>query len=298
MLFAHSPVEAVDFTFENQRLRFFVKRDDLLHPLIGGNKWRKLQCYLSLAIQSKTTKLVSVGGAWSNHLLAVATLAKMHDYEAIGYVRGQETRASNAYEIWLRQLGMKLNYVDRELYANKTTLYQQLSTAHPDALLIPEGGAPLPQWQAAAALLDEQAIEAYSSIWISTGTGAMIGALAHGMAQKKLQMPLIGVSAIPNMQWCNQLQADLRQIYPYSSIQPALKAMRFGKLSNMQVAITKALFEKTGIAIDPVYDSRLLLNLGAALQNGTADETALWIHSGGISGWAGYRSKCHQLFSL
>lgn len=298
MQVAHSPIEAVDFTFENQRLRFYVKRDDLLHPLIGGNKWRKLQCYLPLAQQSKVTKLVTVGGAWSNHLLALATLAKIHGYQAIGYVRGEEVRASNAYELWLRQLGMQLHYVDRALYANKATLYQQISAAQPDALLIPEGGAPLPHWEAAAALLDEQAIDAYSSIWLSTGTGAMMGALAKGLAHRKLSLPLIGVSAIPNQKWCEQLQAELRQIYPHATIQPASDAQRFGKLSHQQMALTRALFEKTGIAVDPVYDGRLLLNLAQALQNGTANQQALWIHSGGITGWAGYRSECHELFSL
>src|SRR5690606_700657 len=87
-----SPVNKFDFpNFENtDNLNFFVKRDDLIHPLVSGNKWRKLNFNLRAFRNSGKKGIVSFGGAFSNHLLATAALCKEENVEVIGIVRGEE----------------------------------------------------------------------------------------------------------------------------------------------------------------------------------------------------------------
>jgi 1-aminocyclopropane-1-carboxylate deaminase len=292
-----SRIDTVHFNYQGTHIRLAVKRDDLIHPLINGNKWRKLAAFVEMA--PNATSLVSLGGAYSNHLLAVASLAKALGKSSVGYLRGEEQRTENVYERWLRQLGMELIKLPRDRYRDKTKLYATLVEQHPTALLIPEGGHPLPEFNRLADLLDEQPLD-YEHLLVSCGTGATFLALAAGLAERNQQLQLHGVSVISQPDFLAELQAKAQSRYGNSTISPHPEKKRLGKLSPAMLAITKACFEQTGLAPDPIYDAALLLYVYEALNSGKIQrqESCLWLHSGGLPGWSGYSLESKQLFSL
>ena len=127
-----------------RNVRLLVKRDDLIHPEVSGNKWRKLKYNIELAEYQKKDGILTFGGAYSNHLLAVAAACKLAGLKAIGVVRGEELRAdSNENLKRCAELGMELLFVSRESYGerNEKSCQEGWKEAHPSYLLVPEGGS-------------------------------------------------------------------------------------------------------------------------------------------------------------
>src|SRR6201996_3407132 len=119
----YSPVHQIqDKLFDEQGLFVFIKRDDLIHPIISGNKWRKLKYVLNQAQAENKTHLVTFGGAYSNHLLATAAAAARFGFKATGFVRGEEVNNDTLFLCRLH--GMDLRFVDRESYRDKQALFQ------------------------------------------------------------------------------------------------------------------------------------------------------------------------------
>ena len=290
-----SRIEAVVFSFNGHNIPMLVQRDDQLHPLISGNKYRKLQAF----VQEDTAGYVSFGGAWSNHLLAVAALARMQGLRSVGYIRGDETRPHNLYERWLTQLGMELRHVSRQQYGDKAALHEAAAIQYPAFSCIPEGGYPQPNSLAFDRWLQEIP-EKTDHILVSCGTGATLLGLAAAMHRAERNTKLWGISAINAPKFLAQLQTEVHTFFAHATVYGSLKGQRFGKTEAKEMAIAREFFKQTGIAPDPVYDSRVLAVLVEQFDNGnlTAADNILWLHSGGITGWAGYPSECHELFGL
>jgi 1-aminocyclopropane-1-carboxylate deaminase len=291
-----SYIEAVAFAFDGVEISFYVQRDDLLHPLLSGNKYRKLQAF----VQADAIGYVSIGGAWSNHLLAVATMARIQGVKSVGFVRGNENRAQNLYERWLNQLGMELIHLSRETYSHKEKIYEEAKLRFPEYQIVPEGGHPQPHGRAFDAWVAE--IPPFiSHLILSCGTGASFLGLAGALHRAgRDDIRLLGVSAIGAQAQLDRLQMDGQSVHAHSSVFGPLDGKRFGKISAERLLLAKSFFEQTGIAPDPVYDTHLLAQIVQLHRNGTLghQDKVLWLHSGGITGWAGYPSECNELFGL
>src|SRR5690606_697991 len=113
-----SPIESLNFPLlKDKRITVDIKRDDLIHPFISGNKWRKLKYIITAAQNAGKTQLVTFGGAWSNHLLATACAGAKFGYKTTGFVRGEAV--SNPILSLCNLFGMELRFVDRLSYRNK-----------------------------------------------------------------------------------------------------------------------------------------------------------------------------------
>src|SRR6201996_3003169 len=135
-----SPVHQVhEKLFEDKGLKVFLKRDDLIHPIISGNKWRKLKYLLREAQAEKKTHLVTFGGAYSNHLLATAAVAARFGFKSTGLVRGEEVNNDTLFLCRLH--GMNLIFADRESYLDKSALFNKHFADDKEAFFIDEGGA-------------------------------------------------------------------------------------------------------------------------------------------------------------
>src|ERR1700709_1256805 len=135
-----SPVHQIsNKLFDEQGLKVFIKRDDLIHPIISGNKWRKLKYLLKLAQDENKTHLVTFGGAYSNHLLATAAAAAKFGFKATGIVRGEEVQNDTLFLCRLH--GMQLIFTNRESYRDKPALFSKYFADDTDAFFIDEGGA-------------------------------------------------------------------------------------------------------------------------------------------------------------
>lgn len=132
----------LDSTFRNVRL--LVKRDDLIHPEVSGNKWRKLKYNIELVQFQKKDGILTFGGAYSNHLLATAAACNLAGLKSIGIVRGEELNENSNNNLKrCSELGMELKFVSREEYDSRNEKISQEAwkEEHPFYLLVPEGGS-------------------------------------------------------------------------------------------------------------------------------------------------------------
>src|SRR5690606_32520337 len=135
----HSPEEQITLPLNKEKnIRVFVKRDDLIHPYISGNKWRKLKYSLQQVHDQNKGKLITFGGAWSNHLLATAAAASTFVFKSIGFVRGENVE--NPVLKLCQIFGMELRFVSRDAYRDKRHLFADNFTSDQEAYFIDEGG--------------------------------------------------------------------------------------------------------------------------------------------------------------
>ncbi len=191
-----SPVQdVVDERFERRGVRLLLKRDDLIHPELIGNKWRKLAPNLS-AVSGRT--VLTFGGAYSNHLRATAAAGRLLGLPTVGVVRGQELadRPLNASLARCAADGMRLHFVDRAAYRRKTTpetLAAVLRDADAeDAYVVPEGGSNAAAVRGCRALGEELAGRA-DVVAVACGTGGTLAGLAAGLGsgERALGVPVL-----------------------------------------------------------------------------------------------------------
>ncbi|MFF9047990.1 1-aminocyclopropane-1-carboxylate deaminase/D-cysteine desulfhydrase [Streptomyces parvulus] len=175
--------EVVDERFERHGVRLLLKRDDLIHPDLVGNKWRKLAPNLATA---RGRTVVTFGGAYSNHLRATAAAGRLLGLSTVGVVRGQELaeRPLNPSLARCAADGMRLHFVDRATYRRKDepgTLASILRmVGAEDAVVVPEGGSNGPAVRGCRALGEELGGHADVAA-VACGTGGTMAGLAAGL---------------------------------------------------------------------------------------------------------------------
>ncbi len=177
-------VEVADGRFARHGVRLLLKRDDLIHPDLVGNKWRKLAPSVRAAAGRP---LVTFGGAWSNHLRATAAAGRLLGQETVGIVRGDELadRELNASLARCVADGMRLRFVDRASYRRKAEppVLERLlrgAGAPPDAFVVPEGGSNALAVHGCVALGRELRGVADVAA-VACGTGGTLAGLAAGL---------------------------------------------------------------------------------------------------------------------
>src|SRR5699024_2319350 len=135
----YSPEQPISLSqTESFQGEFYVKRDDLIHPFVSGNKWRKLKHYLQLAKERNLHHLITFGGPWSNHLLATACAGAIHGLKTTGVVRGEPV--NNPVLTMCQLYGMRMRFISRSEYREKEAYFE--NNFNPDeALFINEGGS-------------------------------------------------------------------------------------------------------------------------------------------------------------
>jgi 1-aminocyclopropane-1-carboxylate deaminase len=165
-------------------VRLYLKRDDLLHPEVPGNKWRKLKYNLETAGQHGHARLLTFGGAYSNHIRAVATAGRLFGFETVGVIRGEEHLPLNYSLAYALDQGMRLTYLDRSTYRRKTepdvltALVDEFGPCH----VISEGGSNGPGVRGCAELPAEIDLDV-DVICCATGTGTMLAGIAAGLQE-------------------------------------------------------------------------------------------------------------------
>ena len=171
-----------------------MKREDLIHPVISGNKWRKLKYNLLQADHLNKDTILTFGGAFSNHIYAVAEAGKKFGFKTIGIIRGEEHPPINSTLQNSLNNGMLLHYLDRTTYREKRSakLINKLKEQFGDFYLVPEGGSNSFAVKGCTEIIDEIKID-FDSICISCGTGGTLAGLVCGLNGKK---KAIGFSAL------------------------------------------------------------------------------------------------------
>ncbi|MCB5180151.1 1-aminocyclopropane-1-carboxylate deaminase/D-cysteine desulfhydrase [Streptomyces antimicrobicus] len=194
-----SPVQEVrDERFERYGVRLVLKRDDLVHPQLPGNKWRKLAPNLRVALADGVGRIVTFGGAYSNHLRATAAAGRLLGIPTVGVVRGEELagRPLNASLARCAADGMRLHFVPRSLYRRKAepeVLAGLLAQAGAQgAYVVPEGGSNAAA-VAGCAELGRELRGAADVVAVACGTGGTLAGLAAGLGagQRAVGVPVL-----------------------------------------------------------------------------------------------------------
>ncbi|MET9067769.1 1-aminocyclopropane-1-carboxylate deaminase/D-cysteine desulfhydrase [Streptosporangium sandarakinum] len=176
-------VELHDPRLTRAGVRLLLKRDDLIHPLLPGNKWRKLRHNVIRAAELEHETLLTFGGAYSNHVRAVAAAGALFGFQTIGVIRGEEHLPLNEVLTFATNQGMRLTYLDRATYRAKNTapLIEALHQEFGRFYLLPEGGSNELAVRGCAELPAEIDVP-FDVICCPVGTGGTLAGIAAGLS--------------------------------------------------------------------------------------------------------------------
>lgn len=261
----------------------------MIHPFISGNKWRKLKYNLILAEQQHKRKLLTFGGAWSNHLLATACAAATYGYQAKAFVRGQEL--DNAVLSMCKLFGMELIFVDRGRYRDKKALFESL----PDKeayYFIDEGGAGVEATKGCEELIMELE-RPYDHIFCAAGTGTTAAGLAMGIATAQAATQLHVVPVLKGASFIELEMAALGAPLSHSTLHGDYHFGGYAKTKPELIQFVKDFVAHTGIMIEPTYTGKALYAMHDLIAQDYFEENSniLFIHSGGLTGLLGMLDK-------
>lgn len=283
----HSPVEPLHFNlFEKYKLTVHIKRDDMIHPFISGNKWRKLKYILFDAKKEKKTHLITFGGAWSNHLLATAAAAAKFGFKSTAYVRGEPVENQNLSLCKL--FGMTLKFIDREGYRNKQGIFDKYHKKDNNAYFIGEGGASVHALKGCAEIIEELPI-AYDHIFTACGTGTTLTGLGIGIKTKHLHTQLNGVPVLAGGEFLYDDISRFDNTIKHVFLHTGYHFGGYAKTKPALLAFIKYFVSESGILIEPVYTGKMLFCLFDLIKKNYFPKNSkiLVLHTGGMTGILG-----------
>lgn len=282
-----SPEQLIKPDWENsQDYQISVKRDDLIHPLISGNKWRKLKYALTNLVESGIKEVISFGGGYSNHLHALAFACSKLNIQLMAIVRGDYSNSLTPMLNDLRIWGVKTNFVDRKTYAkrNNPDYLAGLNKSHPKAAIIPEGGSQQLAISGVAELILELQ-DSYDFILTPVGSG---GTLA-GLITAENDAKLIGIAALKGEGYLEQLVSELLPSDCSNSNWEINHDFHFGgyaKRTEALVDFCEQTSQQLKIEIEPVYSGKLFYAAKSLIAKRAfpCGSRILLIHTGGLQG--------------
>jgi 1-aminocyclopropane-1-carboxylate deaminase len=278
---------------------FWIKRDDLLHPFVSGNKYRKLK-YPLLAIEEKHKKtqtiptIITMGGIWSNHLHATAYAAAELGFHSCGLVRGNAAMQSAMLDD-CRTQGMQIQFVDRITYRTlreNSQHWQSLITPNSNPYWLPEGGSDPAALHGVAELIEELDFIP-DAILVACGTAATLAGLLAGL---KGRSRVIGIAVLKNADYLHGEIARLLQqagYPPYQNYQ-LLTNFHHGGYAKKTPELSqfcREFTEQSQVPIEPVYTGKVFYALRELIKIGyfQPDEKLMVLHTGGLQGTRGIK---------
>jgi 1-aminocyclopropane-1-carboxylate deaminase len=282
---------------EEKKIKLFIKREDLIHPFVSGNKFRKLKYNLEEARKLKKKSLLTFGGAYSNHILATAVAGKLAGFKTFGIIRGDEltnnlkqTLEENATLREAHENGMKLQFVTREQYRQKNSFgfVEKMKNKWGDFYLIPEGGTNCLAVDGCQEILTEDDSK-FNYICAAVGTGGTISGLIKSLKKKQ---KVIGFPALKG----NFLSEEIKRYTVRKdnwSLQTAYHFGGYAKYNEELITFINGFKETTGILLDPVYTGKMIFGILDLIKKDSfpEDTSILAIHTGGLQGINGFNKK-------
>ena len=269
----------------------YLKREDLVFPLASGNKWRKLKYNLTAFQESNASVLLTFGGAFSNHLAAVAAMGARYGIVTIGIVRGAELahKPLNPTLATCQQNGMLLSFVSREEYHQKelgdTVL--ALQKTYGTLYILPEGGTNALAVKGCSEILTSEDA-AFDTIGCAVGTGGTLAGLANSC---KTHQHVVGFQVVKDV----SITARIRTFAPsnnWTLVQHPLHR-GYAQVSKPLVSFADDVLQQTGVLLDPIYTAPMLFQLVQMIKDDTwtFGKKILLIHTGGTQGIIGFNSR-------
>ena len=268
----------------SQSQKVDLLRLDLLHPIVSGNKFYKLQFYNAAAIENGVSKVASFGGPYSNHIVALAYTAKEAGLKSIGYIRTNADEPMTPSLKDAKAYGMELVYLGRTDFQSKKASILQSSEAMTDFYFIDEGGYGTIGAKGAATILTEQNTVHYDYIICAVGTGTMLAGCINAISPNQ---KIIGIPVLKNEgsieSEINALIEDKNRTY---TLLHQFHQGGYAKTNPMMLDFMNRLWDTEKIPTDIVYTSKLLFGVEQLIQENyfEKDASILVIHSGGLQG--------------
>jgi 1-aminocyclopropane-1-carboxylate deaminase len=284
-------IELKSQIFEQFDVRLLIKREDQNHPFVSGNKWWKLKYNLEEAMKSGYTTLLTFGGAYSNHIYATAAAANELGLKSIGIIRGEEKHPLNPTLSFAKASGMKIHYVSREVYRNKTTtsFIELLRDQFGKFYLIPEGGTNELAVKGCTEFgkqLDQK-VE-FDYLCLPVGTVGTIAGMINGVSESKT---IIG---FPALKGATFLEDEIRK-YTLKKNWQLVYDYHFGgyaEVTNELMVFMNEFEKQFNVPLDPVYTAKLMFGIIDLIKKKffTPGSIVLGVHTGGLQGRAGFNS--------
>ncbi|MEO1011078.1 MAG: pyridoxal-phosphate dependent enzyme [Bacteroidota bacterium] len=273
---------------EEKKVALYLKREDEIHPLISGNKYRKLKYNLIAAKENGLDTLLTYGGAYSNHIAAVAYAGQKEGLRTIGVIRGEELRQNwwdNPTLAMAREHGMQFTFVSRKRYRHKgdKNFQEELLRQFGLFYAMPEGGTNLLAIKGCGEILTKADVD-FDVICCAVGTG---GTLAGLINTSKAHQHILGFPALKG----DFLHEDIRKfaLSQNWSLQTAYHFGGYAKVSDNLIEFINFFYRQTGIPLDPVYTGKMMFGVLAMVENDRfkPGTKILAIHTGGLQGIKG-----------
>lgn len=287
--YSDTPIQHIQSNLlEKARIRLLVKREDLNHPFVSGNKWWKLKYNLKEARRQGHQKLLTFGGAYSNHIYATAAAARAEGFESIGIIRGEASLPLNPILTFAMSQGMHLQYVSRQAYRRKTepTFIENLKGQFGECYIIPEGGTNAFAIRGCAEFGQELSKIPFDYLCLPVGTGGTMAGLIVGLEEKNV----IGFSVLKEGSF---LKDEVRKLscdyagkeFSNWDIRTEYHFGGYAKSNPAMLEFIRQFEDDHDILLDPVYTSKMMFGLMDLVRQNRFDRntTILAIHTGGLS---------------
>lgn len=278
----------------------YIKREDLIHPLLSGNKYRKLKFNLEDAIANNYEKIISFGGAFSNHIHALAFSCREVNIPLLLFIRGEEM--SNPTLDFVRACGASIKFINRQEYRLKDTpeYLHELAKVYPNSLIIPEGGTNRAALKGVGEMIQEIDRQIGGNIFeicVSYGSGGTSLGILNKI-KKQDQLHVFPSLKIPDLaskiinaakSWdITQSNFTLHSQYHFGG---------YAKWTEVLIEYINRFKKDHGIQLDPIYTGKLLYGVQDLLSQGYFDNAKklVVVHTGGLQGIAGFNQRFGNL---
>lgn len=273
---------------KEKKVFLFIKREDLIHPFISGNKYRKLKYNLLEAQKENHDTLLTYGGAFSNHIAATAAAGKEAKMKTIGVIRGEELRSKwheNPTLTYAKEQGMQFHFLSREAYREKTdpTELKKLEALFGRFYLLPEGGSNALAVKGCEEILTGNDLQ-FDTICAAVGTGATLAGISNTAGPHQ---SVLGFPALKG----DFLKEDIRKFAHKGNwkLKTGYDFGGYAKVTRELIQFINTFKRETQVPLDPIYTGKLLYGILDMVKKDrfTPNSRLLAIHTGGLQGRAG-----------
>lgn len=278
------PIVEIKTNFD---IQIFIKREDLIHPKISGNKFWKLFFNVNQYLESNPENplLITFGGAFSNHVASVSAFGKEFGIPTIGIIRGNELENNWQNNPTLSEAsknGMQFFFVSREDYQNKEKLIVQFSKKYPNALIIPEGGSNEMAVKGVQYMLGNDTKD-FDYLCTAVGTGGTIAGISKFAEENQ---KVVGIKVVKD----DSLQKTISEWSRRSNFDLVdADENRYGKITDGNIRFINWFYEKYEIPLDPIYTGKMMQKIFDLAEKDFFPKGSkiLALHTGGLQGIKG-----------
>ena len=268
-------------------IQIFIKREDLIHPKISGNKFWKLFFNVNQYLESNPENplIITFGGAFSNHVASVSAFGKEFGIPTIGIIRGNELENNWQENPTLSEAsknGMHFFFVSREDYQKKEKLTKEFSEQYPNSLIIPEGGSNEMAVEGVRYMLGNDTKD-FDYLCTAVGTGGTIAGISRFAEDHQ---KVVGIKVVKD----NSLEKTIQEWSRRNNFELIdADESRYGKITDGNIRFINWFYEKYEIPLDPIYTGKMMQKIFDLAEKDFFPKGSkiLTFHTGGLQGIKG-----------